>query len=51
MVAGAGYVLVAIAALMLPETNGLDLRQLQEGDSTAAPLPADAATAAAVQDR
>jgi len=54
VVAGAGYVLVAIAALMLPETKGLDLRQLQEGDGTATPLPAGAATlgsAAAVQDR
>ena len=44
---------VLVAALILPETKGLDLRQLQEGDGEAAPLPASAAlsSAAAVQDR
>ncbi len=41
VVAGAGYVLVTIAALLLPETKGLDLRDLvdQESDTVVA-MPA-----------
>lgn len=57
VVAGAGYVLVTIAALLLPETKGLDLRQLSESEGgVGVPVAVSADTTAlgspaAVQDR
>lgn len=43
VVAGAGYVLVIVAAVLLPETNGLDLNNIEDTepkDATIMPAPA-----------